>query len=130
MSKYEPLGHYLRRQKADSLTLTFDQIEKIVGFDLPASQDSYAWWSNNPDNNVMTKVWLDAGWRVKHIRLKEREIVFHRDLPAIVVAQESEAVLNLGDLSPVARSVLSVLAKRSGRTMAAEAVIVLNDALK
>lgn len=128
MSKYEPLGQFLRRQKSDSVTLTFDQIEKILGFSLPASQDSYAWWSNNPDNNVMTKVWLDAGWRVKHIRLKEREIVFNREAGAVEMGEGT--LVDLNQLTAVARGVLSVLAKRSGRTMAAEAVLVLNDSLK
>jgi hypothetical protein len=128
MSKYEPLGQFLRRQRSDAVTLSFSQIEKILGFSLPPSQGSYAWWSNNPDNNVMTKVWLEAGWRVKHIRLKDREIVFSRDVSA--PNSGSDEVVELSQLTPVARGVLSVLAKRSGRTMADEALMVLVDALK
>lgn len=128
MSKYEPLGQFLRRQKSDEVTLSFDQIEKILGFDLPPSQGSYAWWSNNPDNNVMTKVWLEAGWRVKHIRLKDREIVFSREVSA--VDSGANEIVDLNQLTPIARGVLSVLAKRSGRTMSDEALTVLNDALR
>ena len=79
MSKYAPLGVFLRAQKTDEVTLSFEKIENIVGDELPASQNTYAWWSNNPDNNVATKIWLEAGWRVKHIRLNQREIVFQRD---------------------------------------------------
>jgi len=46
MSKYEPLERYLREQQADEVPLTFRDIEKIIGGELPASQFSRAWWSN------------------------------------------------------------------------------------
>ena len=128
MSKYDPFGAFLRAQKADEITLSFDKIEKILGFALPASQDNYAWWSNNADNNVMTKVWLEAGWRVKHIKLREREIVFHRDQTRDDA--EGMATVDLSQLSAVSRGVLTVLAKRSNRTIAQEAIVVLEDALR
>jgi hypothetical protein len=128
-SKYAPFGAFLRSAKVDEISLSFDRIEKILGFALPPSQDNYAWWSNNADNNVMTKVWLDAGWRVKHIRLKEREIVFHRD-PDPRTDAVGTAAIELSQLSAVSRGVLSVLAKRSNRTITQEAIAVLEDALK
>ena len=63
MSKYSALGEYLKRQRRDVVPITFGEIEKITGAKLPASAHKYRpWWSNNPDNSVMTKVWLDAGF--------------------------------------------------------------------
>src|SRR3954465_11355862 len=59
MGKYEPLGEFLRKQRTQEVPLTFREIEKITGMKLPPkAQHHRAWWSNNPDNNVMTKVWL------------------------------------------------------------------------
>src|SRR5438034_719397 len=59
MGKYEPLGQFLRKQRAAAVPLTFREIEKITGVKLPPkAQHHRAWWSNNPSNNVMTKVWL------------------------------------------------------------------------
>ena len=61
MGKYEPLAQFLRKQQTHEVRLTFGEIERIVGAKLPPSaRKQRAWWSNNPDNSVMTKVWL---WR-------------------------------------------------------------------
>lgn len=79
MGKYAPLGVFLRSQGADEIPLTFEEIERIVGTKLPANSPNYpAWWSNNPTNNVMTKVWLDAGFRTAQVDVKARRVVFRR----------------------------------------------------
>ncbi len=63
MGKYEPLGEFLRNQRTQEVPLTFNEIEKITGAKLPPkAQHHRAWWSNNSSNNVMTKVWLEAGY--------------------------------------------------------------------
>jgi hypothetical protein len=59
--------------------MTFEQIERVIGVKLPRSAHRYrAWWSNNPDNSVMTKAWLDAGFRSEHVDMEERKLVFRR----------------------------------------------------
>jgi hypothetical protein len=78
MSKYEPLERYLREQQADEVPLTFRDIEKIIGGELPASQFSRAWWSNNPNNNVMTSAWLAADYMTEKVDIKNRRLVFRR----------------------------------------------------
>ena len=79
MGKYEPLGQYLRKQRAQEVPLTFREIEKITGVKLPPkAQHHRAWWSNNPDNNVMTKVWLAAGFESAQVDMEGRKLVFRR----------------------------------------------------
>jgi hypothetical protein len=79
MSKYQPLGDYLRKQNAEILPLGFEEIERIIGTELPERSQRYpAWWSNNPSNNVMTKVWLDAGYRSEQVDISSRRLVFRR----------------------------------------------------
>jgi hypothetical protein len=79
MSKYTALGDYLKRQRGDRVPITFGQIEKITGVKLPASAQKYRpWWSNNPDNSVMTKVWLDAGFESEQVDMSARKLVFRR----------------------------------------------------
>ena len=59
MGKYAPLGEFLRAQRASLVRMTFDEIEEVTGAKLPPKAQLHrAWWSNNPSNNVMTKVWL------------------------------------------------------------------------
>ncbi len=79
MSKYAPFGDFLDRQKNDQVQLSFDQVEKVLGFRLPQSAYSQrAWWSNNSDNNVMTKVWRRAHFLTKSVDMEKRVIVFAR----------------------------------------------------
>ncbi|MFI4935727.1 MAG: hypothetical protein ACHP7N_13975 [Caulobacterales bacterium] len=78
MSKYENLGAFLKASGADEIPLTFDQVEQIVGATLPDSQRYPAWWSNNPSNNVMTRIWLEAGYRTEGVDITGRKLVFRR----------------------------------------------------
>jgi hypothetical protein len=78
MTKYEPLGDYLRKQRGSEVCMTFAQIERVIGGKLPPSQHNRAWWSNNPWNNVMTKVWLDAGFVTEQVDIEGRKLVFRR----------------------------------------------------
>ena len=79
MGKYEPLGQFLREQRTQEVPLTFSEIEKITGAKLPPkAQHQRAWWSNNPSNNVMTKVWLDAGYESTQVDMSARKLVFRR----------------------------------------------------
>lgn len=77
-SKYAPLGQYLRKQSTNPVRLTFAEIERIIGAKLPDSQRYPAWWSNNPWNNVMTKVWLDAGFETEQVDISGRKVVFRK----------------------------------------------------
>jgi hypothetical protein len=79
MSKYEPLGEYLKRQDKDQVPMTFAEIERVTGVKLPASASKHRpWWSNNPKNSVMTKVWLDAGYESEQVDMASRKLVFRR----------------------------------------------------
>jgi hypothetical protein len=79
MSKYAPLADYLKKQNRDLVPMTFAEIEKITGAKLPPSATRHRpWWSNNPDNSVMTKVWLDAGFESEQVDMAARKLVFKR----------------------------------------------------
>jgi hypothetical protein len=78
MSKYDPLGDYLRKQQSSRIPMTFAEIERLIRAKLPNSQRYPAWWSNNPFNNVMTKVWLEAGFMTENVDVEGRKLVFRR----------------------------------------------------
>ena len=79
MSKYSALGSYLSKQIGSEISMTFSEIEKVTGVKLPPkAQHHRAWWSNNPSNNVMTKVWLDAGFQTEQVDMASRKLVFKR----------------------------------------------------
>jgi hypothetical protein len=79
VSKYAPLGEYLARQNRDSVSLSFGEVEKILGFKLPHSAyQQRAWWSNNGNNNVMTRIWREAEFRSRDVDMERRKVVFQR----------------------------------------------------
>jgi hypothetical protein len=79
MSKYGALAEYLKRQDREYVPLTFAEIERITGVKLPPSAKKHRpWWSNNPNNSVMTRVWLDAGYQSEQVDMAGRKLVFRR----------------------------------------------------
>jgi len=76
-SKYAALGRYLREHRNESLiTMSFAEVEQLTGTTLPASKRYPAWWSNNPSNNPMTKIWLAAGFRTEQVDVAGEKLVF------------------------------------------------------
>src|SRR5689334_6869197 len=78
MGKYDGLGAYLRAQDREQIPMSFAEIEQVIGAKLPASQRYQAWWSNSTSNNVMTQVWLDAGYRTEQVDVANKRLVFRR----------------------------------------------------
>lgn len=61
MSKYEPLHKYLAGQSAKRLTLEMQEIEQILGEQLPASAHRHvAWWSNGTTHHhPQCRAWME-----------------------------------------------------------------------
>jgi len=97
MGKYDPLKAFLISSGAEEIVLRFEEIEALLGTPLPASKRHPAWWSNNPSNNTMTRVWLAAGYRTERLDLEGRKIVFRRG-PEAAQVNEREAPWRRGDV--------------------------------
>lgn len=95
MGKYEPLNAFLKAQTRDHVPMTFAEIEQILGDELPRSKLHRAWWSNNPNNNVMTREWLDAGYETESVDIAGEKLVFRR------VGRRAGDVPSSGAVSPV-----------------------------
>ncbi len=79
MSKYDALGVFLKNQRSDRVPMSFSEVERVTGRKLPPSAAKHRpWWSNNPDNSVMTRVWLDAGFQSEQVDMAGRRLVFRR----------------------------------------------------
>ncbi len=78
MSKYDRLGEYLDERGESPVTLTFKQIEGVLGAPLPQSAyKDRTWWGNN-EGHVQAKAWLSRGWRVEHVDLGACSVTFRR----------------------------------------------------
>src|SRR3954447_18973642 len=101
MGKYENLGAFLQKQRVREVPLTFREIEKVTGVKLPPkAQHHRAWWSNNASNNVMTRVWLDAGFESAQVDMEARKLVFRR----VAKAGDKASEANGGLAKPYATS--------------------------
>jgi hypothetical protein len=80
VSKYAGLESHLKFRAAFTslVKLSFARIDGLIGSNLPmnAYRDP-AWWSNT-SSSIHTKAWLDAGWEVQEVNLKEGYAVFKK----------------------------------------------------
>ncbi len=63
VSKYDPLQENLRKRSRGEFTLTFRQIEEVLGFPLPASAQRPQWWANvKGGGHPQSRAWAGAGF--------------------------------------------------------------------
>ncbi|TRZ48608.1 hypothetical protein D4S03_09605 [bacterium] len=83
MSKYDPLRDKLLQipPNVSEKTMTFSEIENILGFELPGSAYNYRpWWSNlsSPNDHPYAQSWLSAGWKVDTLSHSQKWVRFRR----------------------------------------------------
>ena len=78
---YQALYQYLENRYANTVVLTFAQIEDLLGFALPDSaRVDQAWWANNDANDTPpphSRSWTLAS-RTATPNLQARTVVFER----------------------------------------------------
>ena len=72
MRKYNPLMCYLDKCGKESITLTYEEIENIIGDKLPnTAYKMQAWWNNNDLSHSQSSAWSDVGYKTTNIILGE-----------------------------------------------------------
>jgi hypothetical protein len=63
------------------VTLSFSQIETVIGDKLPPSSNQRQWWENPEDykDRSQAKAWLDAGFKVSNVDLSNEWVEFSRN---------------------------------------------------
>lgn len=81
MGKYTPLTHWLSSQNFDKISLSFNEIEKIIGEKLPPSAYKHNRWWLNDKNHAQGKSWIDAGYTVtNYTRIyKDCKVIFEKN---------------------------------------------------
>ena len=81
--KYSLLCQYLQEQSGkETVTLTFHQIEDLIGQPLPNSAHRHsAWWANEKKgSHVQARAWMDAGWLVDSVDLILQNVTFSKHI--------------------------------------------------
>ncbi|MEP7135007.1 MAG: hypothetical protein ABI904_08745 [Chloroflexota bacterium] len=80
--KFDPLEKYLRGLPVsqDKVTLSFESIEQVLNDSLPqAALEEFDWWGNQKQGTqVEALAWMDAGWLVDIVDLREKWVRFVR----------------------------------------------------
>jgi hypothetical protein len=76
-ARYEALYRHLSGISEDVVTLSFAEVEAILGHTLPPSASRYrAWWSNGSHSH--SRAWLDAGYEVDDVHRGSGTVRFRR----------------------------------------------------
>lgn len=77
---YQPLCDHLQKLGTARATLSFAEIERILGRALPASARKHrAWWSNEQSGtHPHARAWMDAGWHVSAVDFNAGRVDFAR----------------------------------------------------
>jgi CBS domain-containing protein len=79
--KYAPLAAWLQALPAsqDNVELTFQQIEAIIGDDLPPYARAHqSWWANDSVSRVQSQQWLNVGWATRRVNMTGEKVTFVR----------------------------------------------------
>jgi hypothetical protein len=77
-SRYDPLKMYLRGRSEPVVHLSFAEIERIIGGQLPASARRHRpWWANERSGgHVHASAWMGAGRRTANVDLNAGSVDF------------------------------------------------------
>lgn len=78
-SKYQPLFEYLQKSDRTEITLTFVEIEALMGDSLPeTARTQRQWWGNRSKGALQASAWMSAGYIVGEIDLERERITFRK----------------------------------------------------
>jgi len=111
MGKYEALAKYLSSLKGkNEVSLKFDEVEDILGFQLPRSASIYRpWWANDRTHIQAIDGWMKAVWSVKSADLVKEVIVFKRSEKHKLLEKHKETTgrIDYRDFEDFARRIMS-----------------------
>lgn len=94
--KYRYLTEYLHDGGFDSVKLKFEEIESILGFDLPKSATQHrAFWANTDTHSIAIS-WMSVGYETVEVNLNERYVVFEkkRKYESMPITEQMRTIVN------------------------------------
>ena len=77
-SKFEPLSSYLQLRKPQHITLTFCEIENILGFELcPSAREYSAYWHLSK-THMLPQAWDSVGYSLESLDMSKQIITLIR----------------------------------------------------
>lgn len=91
--KYGPLTSFLQEHTESSIDLAFEDVEEVIGTNLPPASRVHRVWWNDGHGGSQTRGWLDAGWSMAGVDLSLGRVTFRRKTsdPAVSAADHPDA---------------------------------------
>jgi hypothetical protein len=127
MYHYQPLRDFLASRGDRSVTMSFEEVEELIGRPLPPSASgtvSRQWWSNSKTHSH-ARAWLSVGRRAK-LNLPARAVTFSRPMSPTTLPQT--IVIDTSDLHPIALRLLETIVAESDLSVEVAAASLLNSA--
>jgi len=81
MGKYDVLGQYLGELRKELRTLSFSEVEEVLGFHLPISARTHRpWWANDETHVQAIDGWLSVGWKAESVNLTREMVTFRKSV--------------------------------------------------
>lgn len=95
--KYRRLYNHLQSRPRREWQTTFQEIESILGFELPRSARLHRpWWSNQRNGHSQACAWNSAGWETANVNLHSETLSLRPTQP-----QEETKTIDLDEILPV-----------------------------
>lgn len=108
-SKYYPLYIHLYHYEGDELSMTFGEIETLIGRSLaPSARARRAWWSNRGTGAVQAAAWMGAGYHAEELDLDAGKVTFRKPGQIYHVKRDGDTVLWDGTMIKALRYHLGV----------------------
>lgn len=83
----------------DELTLSFAELESILGAKLPKSaRKQRAWWSNRGYGAVQALAWMSAGYHAEAVDLQKEQVTFRKPGLIYHIKRDGDTVLWNADM--------------------------------
>jgi hypothetical protein len=78
VAKYDRLSQWLTSLPTDEVSVSFAQLEEVLGFTLPESARTWmSWWENERlPVRSQCKAWARAGFQTQKLNLERQTVVF------------------------------------------------------
>jgi hypothetical protein len=79
MTRYDPIYRWLGSKTEKQISLSFAQLEEVLGAPLPVSARAhFEWWANarGAKPHVQCRAWLDAGYKTVAVDLANESVTF------------------------------------------------------
>ena len=72
------LSDFLKRSDKDTIKISFSEIEKLLGFELPQSAKKHrAFWANS-DSHTIALTWMSSGYEISNVDMQNNELEFSK----------------------------------------------------